>query len=247
MKLISVDTNAKTVKGQKQGFMTGIMYLAPFKEAGRGNVCPMASKGCADACLFTAGRGRFDNVRNARINRTHFYFDKNAEFFAQLVKEIKAFLRKAKKNDMIPCVRLNGTSDLQWEHKKFMHEGERKNIFQVFPELQFYDYTKIAKRVFNDELPENYDLTFSRSEENDETVSDVIRQTDVNIAVVFKGDLPKTYKGREVIDADGSDLRFLDEKGVICGLKAKGEAKTDESGFVIEYDETKISMPAIEV
>ena len=232
--LISVDTNAKTVKGQKVGYMTGITYLAPFKEAGRGNVCPMASAGCAKACLFTAGRGRFDNVRNARINRTHFYFDKNAEFFAQLVKEISALVRKAKKNNMIPCVRLNGTSDLQWEHKKFTHEGERKTIFDVFPDVQFYDYTKIAKRVFSDKLPKNYDLTFSRSEENDETVLDVIRRTNVNVAVVFKGDLPKTYKGREVIDADGSDLRFLDQKGVICGLKAKGDGKKDETGFVVE-------------
>jgi len=238
MALLSIDTNAKTVKGQSLGYMTGIMYMAPFTEAGRGNVCPHASKGCASACLFTAGRGRFDNVRTARINRTHFYFDDYQGFFDQLVKEINALIRKAKRKGLVPVVRLNGTSDIPWEHKKFKHNGERKTIMQVFEGLTFYDYTKNPKRMFS-KLPENYSLTFSRSEENDEKVLDVIKNTEQNVAVVFDGGLPETYMGRKVIDADESDLRFLDEKGVVCGLKAKGEAKKDSSGFVVDNTKGK--------
>lgn len=233
MALISIDTNAKTVKGQKKGYMTGIMYLAPYKEAGRGNVCPQASDGCSTACLFTSGRGAFDNVRNARIARTHLYFNDYQAFFDQLVKEIKALIRKAKKKDMIPCVRLNGTSDIPWEHKKFLHEGNRVTIFEVFPSIQFYDYTKIYKRLLSGKLPKNYHLTFSRSESNEDWVREIIRKTTANVAVVFAGALPKMFMGRDVVDADESDLRFLDGEGVICGLKAKGKGRKDYSGFVV--------------
>lgn len=232
MKLLSIGVDAKTVKGEKRGYLTGVMYLAPVSEAGIGNVCPMASNGCATACLFTAGRGRYNSVRQARINRTHLFFNDRPAFMEKLIGEIEALERKAKKLGMKPCVRLNGTSDIQWERIKY----KGKTIFQHFPSMKFYDYTKIPARFSRGELPKNYNLTFSRSESNVEYVKQIIKNhVKVNVAVVFNK-LPKTYLGRKVFDADQTDLRFLDPKGVIVGLKAKGKARHDKSGFVVDAE-----------
>jgi hypothetical protein len=54
----------------------------------------------------------------------------------------------------------------------------------------------------------------------------------MNVAAVFHK-VPETYLGRTVINGDETDLRFLDPKGVIVGLKAKGKAKKDTTGFVV--------------
>ncbi len=131
--LLSIDTNAKTVKGQKRGYMTGILYLAPSNESKVINTCPHASKGCRAACLFTAGRGAFNNVRQARIDKTLWLVRDRAGFIEQIKKDIAALVRKAERKGLIPCVRLNGTSDLPWENMG--------NIMQDFPDVQFYDYT----------------------------------------------------------------------------------------------------------
>jgi hypothetical protein len=221
--------NAKTTKGEDLGYRTGILYLAPASEAGIGNLCPMASKGCRTACLFTAGRGRMDNVKNARIDKTLFWYHNREAFFCSLIYDIECLVKSCRKSGQIPAIRLNGTSDIIWERQLF----QGRNIFDMFPDVQFYDYTKIWTR-FNSRLPPNYHLTFSRSEENDAKVDWIIsNHSKVNVAVVFSGDLPKKYKGRKVINADDHDLRFLDRSGVICGLKAKGDGKKDKSGFVV--------------
>jgi hypothetical protein len=231
MKILGIDTNSKTVKGQKKGYLTGICYLAPADESGVINVCPNASAGCKAACLFTAGRGRMSNVKDARVNKTlAFVNDKNA-WFNQLRGEITALVKKAEKSKMIPCVRLNGTSDIAWERVRH----ENKNIMEYFPNVQFYDYTKSLCRMlskFRGEMPANYHLTFSRSECNDAEVS-IVLENGGNVAVVFSGKLPNTYKGKRVINGDESDLRFLDDENVIVGLSSKGQAKKDKSGFVV--------------
>ena len=148
---------------------------------------------------------------------------------SDLRKSIKKIIRKAKRDGLIPAIRLNGTSDVIWEKQTF----QGRTLFDLFPDVQFYDYTKIWTR-FNRTLPDNYHLTFSRSESNEDKVDWIIaNHPRVNVAVVFSGDLPKKYKGRKVIDADQHDLRFLDKSGVICGLKAKGNGKKDKSGFVV--------------
>lgn len=220
MKLLTVN-NRKTIKGQVLGYLTGILHLAPFNLSGR-NVCPFASMGCAKACLNTAGFGRYKNVQDARIDRTRLYWDNKAGFLALLSLEIRALERKAARDGMKLAIRLNGTSDISWE---------KTGIMEQFPAIQFYDYTKVPNRLIKSELPANYHLTFSRSESNG-AIAELIAKMGHNVAVVFK-ELPATYFGKKVISGDDTDLRFLDPKGVIIGLTAKGRAKWDKSGFVV--------------
>lgn len=251
MKLLNIDTNAKTVKGQKRGYLTGVLYLAPADLSGF-EVCPQRSKGCTAACLNTAGRGAFSNVQQARIARTKWYFEDRPAFTAQLVKEIAALVRKAEREGLMPIVRLNGTSDIPWERVPVPYSARNdvadttpnepfKNIMGAFPRVQFYDYTKVTKRALahaKGEMPSNYHLTFSLTEANDADAQDVI-EAGGNVAVVFAdnryiiggkwGGLCGVYS---VVDGDQDDLRHLDPKGVIVGLKAKGRARRDTSGFV---------------
>lgn len=231
--------NAKTVKGETLGYLTGILYLAPWKESipyGGGNLCPMASEGCGTACLFSSGRGRFDSVRDARIKKTIYFYKERENFMNDLRKSINRIIRKAKKLGLTPAIRLNGTSDFAW-HKT--------GIMQEFPEIQFYDYTKVVNRIF-EKLPSNYHLTFSRSESNDSHVSKVVSESNNNVAVVFSTkELPSEYLGRKVINGDEHDLRFLDDKNSIVGLKAKGKAKKDNSGFVVNVYKIDGNLVAI--
>ena len=224
MKLLTVG-NTKTVKGEAMGYMTFIMHLAPSTLSGY-NTCPMASKGCAAACLNTAGRGRFTATQEARIRKTRWFFEDRPTFMAQLVKDIQAAIRKAERETMIPVFRLNGTSDIRWEN---VPVGGRRNIMEMFPSQTFYDYTKLQNRV---NLPSNYHLTFSRSEEN-YTAVDTMMAQGYNTAIVFDS-LPAVYNGYKVIDGTETDLRFLDPRNVIVGLLAKGKAKKDLSGFTVQ-------------
>ena len=230
--LLSIGQDAKTVKGQKFGYYTGIQYLSPSDECGVINTCPNASKGCRQSCLYTAGRANvFKKINHARVNRTLLFANNKDEYFKTLIGDITKLVKKAKKNNFSACVRLNGTSDISWESEKF----NDKNIFEIFPDVQFYDYTKSARRMLDfvaGKLNKNYYLTFSRSENNDKQVLDVLR-AGMNVAVVFDK-LPQSYLGYKVIDADESDLRFNDVKNVVCGLKAKGKARKDISGFVVK-------------
>lgn len=250
-KLLNIDANAKTVKGQKQGYMTAVLYLAPYKAAGI-NVCPMAEMaGCIAGCLNTAGRGgialasaRFaphgvelpDNaIQRARIARTRMYADDRAGFMAQLVKEIAAFVAKAERKGLVPAVRLNGTSDIRWELIPVSLGGrDYPHVFAAFAGVQFYDYTKIGNRRVDGIA--NYHLSISYSEASAEYATRAIAAANRqgrNLVAVFAGKLPETYLGRPVVNGDESDLRFLDATGVVVGLKAKGSARRDQSGFVI--------------
>ena len=227
--------DAKTSKGEAAGYLTGILYLAPFNLSGR-NVCPHASEGCAAACLFSAGMGAFANVQDARIAKTKAFFRDPKAFVETLAQDIEALKRKAARLGLSPCVRLNGTSDLPWENL-----GGQLGVclMRRFPDVAFYDYTKNPARVrawLEGRMPANYSLTFSRSECNGETALELAK-AGANVAVVFatkKGkDLPSEWAGRPVVDGDTNDLRFLDGPGRIVGLRAKGKAKKDTSGFVV--------------
>ena len=219
MKLLTVG-NTKTVKGEAMGYLTFIMHLAPSTLSGY-NTCPMASEGCASACLNTAGRGRFTATQEARIRKTKYFFENRDAFMQQLVKDVEAAIRKAAREGFVPVFRLNGTSDIRWET---VAVNGFRNIMEMFPQVQFYDYTKLPNRR---NIPSNYHLTFSRSESNEYMIPQ-----DMNVAVVFD-ELPETWNGRKVIDGTETDLRFLDEPGVVVGLLAKGKAKKDTSGFTI--------------
>jgi hypothetical protein len=237
--LLSIDTNPKTIKGQKRGFMTGVMYLAPSDLSGY-QVCPMAKQAkCEEPCLNKAGRGAFNSIQRARINKTIRFFEDRENFMLDLVKSIEALIRKAARENLVPLVRLNGTSDIRWEHIRFKytfaHNKIREiSIFELFPEIQFYDYTKIVNRS---EIPKNYDLTFSYSGvvEFQPYVKKAIARGD-RIAAVFRKqeDIPNSFLGLQCVDGDDSDLRHADPKGVIVALYAKGKAKKDSSGFVID-------------
>lgn len=230
--------SAKTIKSQKKGYDTFIMYLTPHKDnASKANACPNASKGCIAACLFNSGNARFTHVQKGRYNKSNYFIEAQADFMNQLDTEISKLEKRYKKKKNKLCIRLNGVSDWAWED---IEVRGGKNIFELHPDVMFYDYTKTAERFFQD-MPENYHLTFSRSESNDEEVDKVL-DAGGNVAVVFT-ELPETYKGYKVVVGDEDDLRFLDEKNVIVGLthkkaSTKGGGKRNDlavkSGFVID-------------
>ena len=246
-RLLTIGHDAKTVKGQKKGYLTGILYLAPAQTAriysSSGavvNVCPNATPECKALCLNTAGRGIFDSIQDGRKRKTRLLFADRQAFMVTLRENVKRLLRIAGRNDYIPVVRLNGTSDIGWESESF-------GIMQAFPDVQFYDYTKSAIRMWrylDGRLPSNYHLTFSRSETNEADCLGVLSRGG-NVAVVFgtrRGDaLPKHWHDYKVLDGDESDLRFLDHDptsvarfpGLVIGLRAKGKAKTHSGGFVV--------------
>lgn len=231
--LLNIDANAKTVKGQKKGYMTGVLYLAPHNLSGV-NVCPFASKGCAAACLNTAGRGAFSNVQKARLRKTKAFLKDSVAFELMLTKDIQRLIRKATKNGFEPVVRLNGTSDIAWE--------QRTRLMVAFSHIQFYDYSKNPHRMkafLAGKMPHNYHLTFSLSESNKAEALDILAAGG-NVAVVFdtrKGQpLPASWNGFKVVDGDESDLRFLDPDGVVVGLRAKGKARKVQAGGFIQND-----------
>jgi len=229
MKLLSIG-NPKILKGMKQGYMTYILHLAPADVSGY-NTCPKATAGCKAACLNTAGRGGMfkkgettNVIQQARIRKTRWFFEDRESFLATLKDDIRKAIRQSEKKGLIPVFRLNGTSDLSWE---------KYGVIQEFPNVQFYDYTKVLGRKVNGLA--NYHLTFAAADGNDNDVRRAIKEK-YNIATVFgikkSQPMPETYEGTPVFNGDESDLRFLDPKGVVVGLYAKGKAKKDTSGFV---------------
>lgn len=231
--MLLTTSNVKIMKGEKFGYRTFGIHFAPAKLSGK-NVCPNASKGCAASCLNISGQGYYQRVQDARVKKTKYFFNDREKFLSELLENITTMARRSKKNSMVPCFRLNLTSDIAWESIKI----NGKNLMELFPDVQFYDYCKNPKRMLNflgGKFPKNYHLTFSRSESN-QTHCDIVMGCGGNVAMVFRNTLPKTYKGKRVIDGDESDLRFLDPKDVIVGLVAKGVGRKDESGFIIDLE-----------
>ena len=235
MKLLSTG-NPKILKGLAQGFNTYILHLAPASESGY-NTCPKATDGCKAGCLNKAGRGGMfkkgestNTIQKARIRKTIAFFENRDQFMLDLVKDIQLAIKQSEKKGLIPVIRLNGTSDLSFE--KYLVPGTMMNIFQYFPMIQFYDYTKVLGRKVKGIA--NYHLTFSAADGNDTDVNRAIFDG-YNIAVVFgvkkTEALPAEYLDLPVVNGDESDLRFLDPKGVVVGLYAKGPAKKDTTGF----------------
>jgi|DEB0MinimDraft_6_1074348.scaffolds.fasta_scaffold18692_5 hypothetical protein len=225
-KLLNVDNNPKTIKGQKYKFMTAILYLAPAKISGF-QVCPFADN-CKDNCLNTAGRGQMNSVQLGRINKTRWYFLERQTFMAQLHKEIKRHINRCERLGYKPAFRINGMSDLKVENM---------GLIETYPNAQWYDYTKNPirmKKFLDGKFPKNYHLTFSMGSSNKVEAQEILNQGG-NVAVVFRNKkLPKNYMGFKVFNADKTDLRFKDPKNVIAGLYAKGKARHDTSGFVID-------------
>ena len=239
MKLLSTG-NPKVLKGIKQGYNTYILHLAPADLSGR-EVCPKRTIGCSNACLNLAGRGGMfkkgettNMIQQARIRKTKMFFDNRNEFMDLLVKDVLLAIKQSARLGLIPVFRLNGTSDLSWEKYPVKMAGVvYSNIFEAFPNVQFYDYSKVLGRKVSG--ISNYNLTFSAADGNDLDVL-MAKQQGYNIAVVFglkkTEPMPESYLGLPVFNGDESDLRFLDPKQVVVGLYAKGKAKKDTTGFV---------------
>ena len=235
-KLLGVGTNAKTIKGDGSEYLTAILYMTPYKIMVDGklfNSCAMAKQAsCIDACLYTAGRGQMSNVQTARQRKAEWFYRDRDSFMQQLHEDITKFSAYCHKRGIQPCVRLNGTTDIRWELIKL---GDY-NIFELHPDVQYYDYTKISNRKCKD-IP-NYHLTWSYSNANPEYAKllDKAIEQGMNAAVVYRTAYHKTtWQGYPVVDGDSDDLRFLDPKGGhIVALYAKGKAKKDTSGFVVD-------------
>ena len=226
MKLLST-ANPKIQKGTKLGYLSFILHLAPADLSGK-EVCPKRTAGCTAACLNTAGRGGMfrkgettNIIQQARIRKTKMFFEDRDTFMEYLEQDINKGIRQAARLGLKPVFRLNGTSDLAWE--KYTLKGSDKNVFEMFDNVQFYDYTKVLGRKVS--AYKNYHLTFSAADGNTDDVQKALI-AGMNVAMVFD----KIPAG--VFSADETDLRFLDPKVGIVGLKAKGRAKKDTSGFV---------------
>jgi hypothetical protein len=194
---------------------------------------------CEAPCLFTAGRGAFDSVRNGRLRKTREFFEDPDTFMEGLAQSIERLVRRAERIGMIPVVRLNGTSDIAWERVKVPSRNAR-NIFEAFPSIQFYDYTKISKRThpaYRARLPVNYDLTFSYSGAPafQRYVTEAIAHK-ARVAVVFRHRerIPASFMGMQCVDGDDTDLRFLDPAGCVVALYAKGKGKRDAGPFIVD-------------
>lgn len=232
MKLLSNGiTNAKTSKNELRTF---ILYLAPYTLSGK-NVCPYASKGCIWGCLNISGRGVFSSVQLSRLQKTKFWAEDRQGFYNQLVKELSNAQKLAERNNTNFAIRLNGTSDI--DHPQHIKNECGIDIFSEFPNLKFYDYTKGISRLekyVKEYESGKYHLTFSRSESNDKECAKAL-ELGYNIAVVFDN-VPSEWRLLNVFNGDSTDLRINDPKGVIVGLKAKGKAKKDVSGFVVKVN-----------
>lgn len=216
---ILTSENPKIIKGLEYGYLSAGLFLRPCRA-----LCPFATR-CIDVCLNTAGRGRFDKVQAARQRRTDAFLADPQGFLTRVYKDVEALLRGASRQNLTPCLRLNGTSDVSWEDY---------GVTERFPNLQLYDYTKNPNRYaafLGGNFPKNYHLTFSRNECNDSICLDFLKKGG-NVAVVFDK-VPTVWNGFTVVSGIDHDLRFLDPKGVVIGLVAKGKAKHDTSGFVV--------------
>ena len=221
-------SSTKTIKGQKIGYLTAICYLVPDAK-----LCPFAIQaGCFDGCLNTAGRGAFNSTQRARAAKTAFFYENQRAFMLTMCADIWSHMRKAEKLGLIPLVRPNGTSDIAFENIQI----DGKTIFQIFPTVQFYDYTKHPSRNLAGKTAGNYDLTYSFSAITPKTISikGLTNTANQRTAVVFqnRADIPETFRGWQVIDGDDTDVRHIEPAGVVVALYAKGKAKKEQNGFV---------------
>jgi len=236
-----IGANPKIDKNGKLNVLTLPLHLAPHKLSGH-NVCASATIGCSNACIHYAGNPAYmPQKQKSRIARTRLYFANRALFIEILRREIKALLRRATVLDMRPAVRLNATSDIKFEFVRYdIGNGKELTLFSEFPQLQLYDYTKHSNRK---NLPANYHLTFSLAEDNHLKAIEAFNNG-FNIAVVFdtkRGQaLPEQFTidagnglkiSAPVFDGDYTDYRPSDKRGII-GLRAKGKARHDKTGFV---------------
>lgn len=217
----SINSSAKILKNQRiSNQYTYILYLSPATTSGY-NVCPYSTEECKQGCLATSGRagiGENNKIQKARLQKTKLFYEEEQFFMEWLIKEIEYFQKKASRDGFNFSVRLNGTSDIDWQ--KVYYLG--KNIFEIFPNVQFYDYTKNHNKFKC--LPSNYHLTYSYTGYNWYKCLEILRSKH-NVAMIFnlkkKEKLPTNYQGYTIVDGDITDYRPNDGNGVIVGLRWK--------------------------
>ena len=248
-----VNHSSKLTKNGKVGQATYGIYLSPASTSGY-NVCQHSTPECRLGCLNTSGRAGIDifsgitRIADARIAKTKLFHEHQEYFMDWLVAEITAKKRKAESKGLYFSVRLNCTSDIDWALVK--HNG--LNIFEIFPDVQFYDYTKQITKLFNPIA--NYHLTLSYTGYKD-TIYQSMLKSGNNVAVVFnvkhEADLPQTFMGFEVVNGDLTDYRVADAKGVVVGLKwkriadRKAEAQILNSVFVVQPTDARCGYTTV--
>jgi len=221
----AVATSAKLMHSQEYSHQyTYAFYLAPAETSGY-NICSHSTHECRLGCLATSGHagmeilaGKSTRIKDSRIKKVKMFYEEPEYFINWMIAEIRKYQRKAKKDGYFFSVRLNATSDIDWQNVKISGQ----TIFEMFPEVNFYDYTKNANKFVG--KPSNYHLTYSYTGRNWHLCEALLKKGE-NIAMVFdvkrESDLPAMYKGYKVINGDLTDYRIDDAKGIIVGLKWK--------------------------
>lgn len=238
--LSNASSNPKTAKLLDEfGFEAVVHHMCPDTLAdGEHTVCPWSTPGCRASCLNTAGRSQVTGdltvknletymIHRSRIGKTLDFFADRQAYADRLVEELAQLEKRAIKKQLMPVARLNTTSDVAWENWISM---------ETFSNTQFYDYTKGELRMHRflaGMLPSNYHLTYSHDEFTTPRLVKIITGKGGNVAVVFRKEIPPAFRGIEVISGMEHDFRFMDKKGFIVGLIARGRAKHDTTGFVI--------------
>tara|TARA_R100000808_G_scaffold3367_1_gene12070 strand:+ start:16106 stop:16945 length:840 start_codon:yes stop_codon:yes gene_type:complete len=256
MNLLTERNHKLLKKDAELGYIVAGLSLLPNVEVNKytdlisADTCPMSTPGCRESCCNTTGRGIYEKSQLARARRTIMFYTEREAFLYLLREDLCRLKERASRRRLLAACRLNIYSDILWELYPIIYE---------FTEIQFYDYTKILDRVIVDgrksEMPPNYYLTFSRSEDNIEECHKAL-DSGTNVACVFKDTKPTSWMGHEVIDGDEHDQRFLDpsvsrdslgidggwdvkyasDEPHIIALSAKGRGRKDDTGFVIDYD-----------
>jgi hypothetical protein len=226
--LTTGNTKIEKTNATDLGYLTAILHLSPHNSSGHGNVCTDSTVGCRESCFRESGHFRWPSVIRAHDAKTEHFFENRKEFLKQLDSDLTQFEHTARAKGLLPAVRLNGTSDIAWERIA-------PDLFKR--DVAFYDYTKSMNRMvrfIDGKGPKNLHLTFSRSESNEGDCKMVLVHKG-QVAVVFrKLPFPKSYLMMQVIDGDDHDLTFLKPKNKVIGLVAKGKARRDKTGFVVD-------------
>jgi len=250
-----IATSAKISHSQEYSHQyTYGLYLAPASLSGY-NVCSHSTPECRMGCLNTSGRAGIEEfagtsiIKDARIKKTKLFYEQPQFFMAWLMAEIEAGQRKAKKDGYYFSVRLNCTSDIDWQNVKI----NDKSIFETYPEIQFYDYTKNANKFFG--KPANYHLTLSYTGRN-WGLCEVILKRGHNVAMVFDvktdAEIPTEFEGYKTVQGDLTDYRVSDAKSIIVALKWKrianreAERKVLNSVFVVQPNDVRCTYSNVQ-
>jgi len=241
-----VNNGSKHYKAFKYGELVYTIYLSPGNMSGY-EVCAGRTAECTALCLNESGHNRMDAKRNhinrSRIGKTQMFFE-NHEFFSRwVIRDINAGIAKAKKMGFKFSVRINNTSDISPELIYIKENGIKKNILELFPDIQFYDYTKVQGRLRLMNKYDNYDLTYSYNGSNMETCMQLLK-SGIKVAMVFEK-VPTEFNGFKVINGDLYDMRYKDEPGTIIGLKFKKvRSKPDATNTFVIHEHELVAEPA---